>query len=155
MIFSSPDPALDPHVAATVLSLQRASYAVEAELLGDDRLPPLREDEHRLAAWRGRWIMAWDGVELVGAVAWSGHDDHVDIAKLMVRPGAMRRGVGSAMLQRVLEASHDRRVVVSTGRDNGPAVALYARHGFVHEGDERVPPGIWVRRFGLDRPARS
>lgn len=151
MIFSSPDPASDPYVAATVLALQRSSYAVEADLIGDDRLPPLHEDEQGLAAFRGSWIMAWDGTELIGAIAWSTHDEHVDIHKVMVSPAAMRRGVASHLLGRVLSTSPDRAVVVTTGRDNAPAVSLYAKHGFVHEGDERVPPGIWISRLRLGR----
>jgi GNAT superfamily N-acetyltransferase len=151
MIFSSPDPAADPYVAAKVLGLQRSSYAVEAELIGDDRLPPLLEDEHGLAAWRGRWLTAWDSCDLVGAIAWSDRDDHVDVAKLMVSPAAMRRGVASALLRHVLDASRERSVVVATGRENVPAVSFYAKHGFAHEADERVPPGIWISRFRLSR----
>ena len=149
MIFSSPDPATDPYFAVTLLTLQRSAYAREAELVGDDRIPPLLEDEHRLAAWRGRWVTAWDGTDLVGAIAWADHDDHVDIAKVMVSPGATRRGIASALLSRVLEASGGRQVVVATGRDNTPAVSLYAKHGFEREVDEQVPPGIWVTRFRL------
>lgn len=147
MIFSSPDPAADPYVAATVLALQRASYSLEAALLGDERLPPLQEDEHRLAGWRGTWVMAWDGVELVGAIAWTGRAGVLDIEKLMVSPAATRRGIGTALLSRALEASAGRPVVVATGRDNVPAVSLYARHGFTREADEQVPPGIWITRL--------
>ena len=147
MILSAPDPAADPFVVAALLSLQREAYAVEADLLGDDRLPPLQEDEHALAAWRGRWLTAWDGVDLVGAAAWTVGVDHVEIAKVMVAPSAMRRGIGSTLLARVLEAADDRPVVVATGRANAPATALYAAHGFAHTGDEQVPPGIWVSRF--------
>ena len=147
MIVSSPDPAADPYVVAALLSLQREAYAVEADLLGDDRLPPLQEDEHALAAWRGRWLTAWDGVDLVGAAAWTVEVDHVEIAKVMVAPSATRRGIGSTLLARVLEAADDRPVVVATGRANAPATALYAAHGFARTGDEQVPPGIWVSRF--------
>ncbi|NRQ51714.1 GNAT family N-acetyltransferase [Aeromicrobium stalagmiti] len=149
MIFSSPDPASDPYFADTLLTLQRSSYALEAELIGDDRIPPLHEGQGELSAWRGRWITAWDGVDLVGAVAWSDHGDHVDVAKVMVSPAAMRRGIASALLGRVLEASAGRQVVVATGRDNAPAVSLYAKLGFAREADEQVPPGIWVTRFRL------
>ncbi|MFC5679632.1 GNAT family N-acetyltransferase [Aeromicrobium endophyticum] len=150
MILSSPDPAADPYVASMVLALQRRSYAVEADLIGDQRLPTLHEDERALAAWRGRWLMAWDGVELVGAAAWSEHDDHVDIAKMMVGPQTMRRGIGSSLLLGVLAASEGP-VVVATGRDNVPAVRLYAQHGFSRERDVEVPPGIWVSQLRLER----
>jgi GNAT superfamily N-acetyltransferase len=151
VIFSSPDPAADPYVAGAVLALQRSSYALEARLVGDDRLPPLLEDEHRLAAWRGRWVMAWDGVDLVGAIAWSEHAEHLHIEKVMVRPEVMRKGIATSLLSHALEASRGRQVVVATGRDNVPAVSLYLKHGFAFEDDERVPPGIWITRLRLAR----
>ncbi len=147
MIFSSPDPATDPGFASLLLTLQRSSYALEAELIGSHAIPPLQEDEHRLCAWRGRWVTAWDGIDLVGAIAWTDHDDHVDIEKVMVSPSAMRRGIGSALVTRAIDASAGRRIVVATGRDNSPAVSLYAKHGFARESDVEVPPGIWITRF--------
>jgi GNAT superfamily N-acetyltransferase len=149
VIVSAPDPAADPYVVAALLALQRSAYAVEATIVGDDRLPPLREDEHALAAWRGRWLTAWDGVDLVGAVAWSEHADRLELEKVMVSPSAMRRGIASELLGRVVAARGDRPVLAATGRDNVPAASLYARHGFGHDGDERVPPGVWVSRFRL------
>ena len=147
MIFSSPDPAADPYFAQTLLVLQRSSYALEAEIIGDDRIPPLHQDAVGLTGWRGRWITAWDGVDLVGAVAWAEHDEHINIDKLMVSPGATRRGIGAALLERVIDRSAGRQVFVATGRDNVPAVSLYAKYGFERETDEQVPPGIWVSRF--------
>ena len=57
MLFTSPDPAADPHFAQILLDLQKAAYAVEAELLGDDRIPPLNETLTGLAAFRGYWVV--------------------------------------------------------------------------------------------------
>lgn len=147
MIFSSPDPASDPYFAIALLRLQKTSYALEAELLGDDRIPPLQEDAIQLTAWRGRWLTAWDGVDLVGAIAWWEAEDRVEIEKVMVNPAAMRRGIASALLREVLDRSAGREVLVATGRANTPAVSFYAKHGFRVEGDEQVPPGIWITRF--------
>jgi RimJ/RimL family protein N-acetyltransferase len=42
--------------------------------------------------------------------------------------------------------------VVSTGRDNQPAGALYQRLGFRHLGDVQVIPGLWVSRFRRNSP---
>ena len=150
MILSSPDPACDPAYAARLLRLQHASYALEAALLDDTRLPPLREDEVELAAWRGRWLAAWDGVDLLGAVAWREAPDVVEIDKVMVDPGALRRGVASTMLGRVLDEAGEREVLVATGTANRPAIALYATLGFRREAEEQVPPGIRITR--LRRP---
>ncbi|MGA8987584.1 GNAT family N-acetyltransferase [Aeromicrobium sp.] len=147
MILSSPDPAADPHVAAALLRLQRTSYAREAVLVGDERISPLLEDEIGLTAWRGRWLMAWDGVQLVGAIAWWETDDAVEIHRVMVSTSAMRRGIASTLLSRVLASASGRPVAAATGRANQPAVALYAKHGFRAESDEQIPPGIWITRF--------
>ena len=153
MILSSPDPAADPYVAAALLRLQRVAYAVEAELIGDDRISPLQQDEVGLTAFRGRWVVAWDGVDLLGAAAWSVTHDAIEVEKVMVHPSAHRRGVATALLDRVVTVP-DRPVLTATGRDNTPALAFYRRLGFAHDGDEQVPPGIWVSRLRLS-PARS
>jgi GNAT superfamily N-acetyltransferase len=149
MILSSPDPALDPYVAGMLLTLQREAYAIEAALIGDDRIPTLHEDDEALAAPRGHWCTAWDGVELLGAVSWHEHAEHIDIDRVMVSPSALRRGVATELLAHIRERSGGRDLIVSTGRDNAPAVALYAKHGFEAVGDEEVPPGIWITRFRL------
>jgi len=149
MILSSPDPALDPYVAAMLLKLQLEAYAIEASLIGDDRIPTLHEDREALAAHRGHWCTAWDGVDLLGAVSWHEHDDHLDIDRVMVRPSVLRQGIATALLAHVREMAGGRELIVSTGRDNSPAVALYAKHGFESLGDEEVPPGIWITRFRL------
>ena len=152
MIFSSPDPACDPYFAVALLQLQKTSYAMEAELIGDHRIPPLQEDEVRLTAWRGRWLTAWDGVDLVGAIAWWESDDRVEIEKVMVSPSVMRGGIASALLGQVLDRASGREILVATGRANTPAVSLYSKHGFRIEGDEEVPPGIWITRLRKNSP---
>ena len=147
MILATPDPALDRSFARELLRLQHAAYRTEAQLIGDDRIPPLQDDEVTLPAWRGQYLVAWRGTELVGAIAWRDHGDHVDIDRLMVEPSAHRQHVGTTLLQAVLDRADGRPVVTSTGRDNAPAVGLYLRHGFTAEGDEQVPPGIWITRL--------
>ena len=93
------------------------------------------------------------GFELVGAIAWQGKVGHrtgqIEIEKVMVSPTAVHRGIASALLGRVVETRGDREIAVATGRDNIPAVSLYAKHGFRAEADEQVPPGIWITRFRL------
>lgn len=42
------DPSADDGVARQLLAVQRAAYAVEAELVSDDRIPQLCE-----TAWKG------------------------------------------------------------------------------------------------------
>ena len=67
----------------------------------------------------------------------------------MVAPAAHRRGVGSALVRRVIGAADHRPIHTATGRDNPPAIRIYEKHGFEAVGDEEVPPGIWITRLRL------
>ncbi|WP_029432040.1 N-acetyltransferase [Blastococcus sp. URHD0036] len=148
MNLSPLDPAGDGSLASDLLALQREAYAVEAALLGDDRIPPLHESLAALRAAPLRWTGAWGDGGLTGAVAWTDDGDLVDVHRLVVAPRAARQGIGSALIRSVLALG--RRTVVATGRDNAPARALYERLGFVPTGDREVLPGLWVTGFRHD-----
>jgi ribosomal protein S18 acetylase RimI-like enzyme len=83
-----------------------------------------------------------DAGELVGAVAVEDLGDALLIARLVVDPGAMRRGVGTALVQRVLELAGGRAVRVGTAAANAPALALYEGLGFRRVGERSVGPGL-------------
>lgn len=144
MILSSPDPAADPFFAAALLALQHEAFEIEAALIGTRELPPLQDDMVSLPAFRGSWITAWDGTSLVGAVAWTDDDrDGVaEIDRVMVHPSAHRRGIASLMVTAMLDRLPGYDVVVTTGSDNPPGIAMYAKHGFETVGEIEVPPGV-------------
>lgn len=74
------DPTNAADLAQRLLSLQHAACAVEAALIGDDRIPPLHETIEELRALPLRWLAACDhGGRLVGAVAWVEDADVLDI----------------------------------------------------------------------------
>jgi ribosomal protein S18 acetylase RimI-like enzyme len=132
---------------AELLALQRAAYAVEAGLIGSDAIPPLHDTTETLVAAGLTWYGSRDATGLLGAVAVAAGPGLVDLDRLVVAPRAFRRGVGTALVRHVLDLAGPRRVEVSTGRDNTPARALYARLGFVETGEEEVVPGLWVTRY--------
>lgn len=146
------DPPADEEVAVALFTLQRDAYAVEAATIGDDRIPPLHESLADLRSAELSWLGAWRAGVLVGAAAFDETPDCVDLDRLVVAPDAHRRGVGTALVRGVLSRAGARRTVVSTGRDNGPACALYERSGFARVGVAEVLPGLWVQRFE-HRPA--
>jgi GNAT superfamily N-acetyltransferase len=140
----SPDGPLGPEL----LAIQRAAYAVEAEIIGDDRIPTLTETLDELRARPLTWLGARDGDGiLVGAVAWSETEDEIDIDRLVVAPKAHRRGAGRALVEEVLALAGSRRVVVSTGRANLPARTLYERLGFEQATEAEVIPGLWITGY--------
>jgi ribosomal protein S18 acetylase RimI-like enzyme len=132
------------------VALQRASYAVEAELIGAAELPPMRETGAELRACGETFLGADEAGALVGAVSFKRAGGTVDIHRLVVDPAAFRRGVATALLDaleaRERDATH---WTVGTGAANAPARALYERRGFTATEERVVPGGIrWVR---LDR----
>ena len=141
----------DDAMLAGLVALQRAGYAVEAELIGAPSLPPLRETPEQLRASGERFLGAHRTGRLVGAVSYKREGATVDIHRLVVDPRAFRSGVAGALLD-VLEAREAgaRRWIVGTGAANAPARALYERRGFRLVEQRIVPGGIeWVR---MERP---
>jgi len=142
---------LQPEGVATraheLLALQHAAYAIEAELIGDDRIPPLHENEADLVAVDLSWLLELEGSRVVGALGYrlEGEGSVVDIDRLIVDPARLRRGIGARLVRRALGLASGARV--STGRANAPARSLYERLGFVHEGDIEVIPDLWVSSY--------
>lgn len=79
---------------------------------------------------------AWDGEDLLGCGALKDlGDGHGEIKSMRTAVDHRRRGVGRALLLRILEEAGQRgyrRISLETGAHPafGPALALYARHGF-------------------------
>jgi ribosomal protein S18 acetylase RimI-like enzyme len=140
-------PSGDEALARAVMAVQRSAYAVEAALMGDDRIPALRESVAELRAADLAWLGAFDGKALTGAVAWSADVVEVDIDRLVVDPAFHRRGIGRALVRAVLDLPGERRTLVSTGRANTPARTLYEGLGFVRLEDAEVLPGLWITRY--------
>jgi ribosomal protein S18 acetylase RimI-like enzyme len=147
------DPRRDAPLARELLRLQHAAYAVEAALIGDDRIPTLTETVEELRAAPLTWLAAYGDGVLLGAVAWTGDPAGVDIDRLVVDPAAHRRGVGTALVRAVLADAAGRAVTVSTGRANAPARTLYERLGFRRTADTEVVPGLWVTGYAHPGPA--
>ncbi|MEU8223494.1 GNAT family N-acetyltransferase [Kribbella sp. NPDC048915] len=137
----------DRDLAERLLAIQHAAYAVEAELIGFDGIPPLQEDLAGLMASTERWLGRYDGGTLVGAVAYEVTDDTVEITRLIVDPAHARRGHGRALLDELDRVEPRPVSLVSTGAANLPAVTLYKSRGYIEIGDLEVAPGIHLTHF--------
>ena len=140
----------DDATLGRLVALQRASYAVEAELIGARELPPMRESPAELRACGETFLGADEDGALLGAISFKRAGGTVDIHRLVVAPAAFRGGIATALLDaleaRERDATH---WTVGTGAANAPARTLYERRGFTATEERVVPGGIrWVR---LDR----
>jgi ribosomal protein S18 acetylase RimI-like enzyme len=137
----------DRALAERLLTIQHAAYAVEAELIGFDGIPPLQEDLDGLMSSTELWLGRYDGNTLVGAVAYEVDLDSVEISRLIVDPAHARRGHGRALLDH-LDRIEPRPVsLVSTGSANLPAVNLYKSRGYAVVGEVEVAPSIYITQF--------
>lgn len=121
----------DPAVLRRVWEIQRAAYAVEAELIGFDGIPALHESLDDLRRCGEELLGTGDENGLLAAISWTVHEDGtVDICRLVVHPSGHRRGLASALLDALASEAPTHRTVVSTATANHPALALYRGRGF-------------------------
>ncbi|MFC3749865.1 GNAT family N-acetyltransferase [Paenibacillus sp. GCM10012306] len=131
-------------------SLQHKAYRLEAELIGFHEIPPLMETREMLRRSPEVFYGCHDhAYELMGAVAVEEESPgKLTITRMMVNPGHFRKGVAGALLEYVFgKYSEMEQFIVSTGKLNFPAVALYTKHGFVQVGVEEVVPGVELVEF--------
>ncbi|RZU13908.1 acetyltransferase (GNAT) family protein [Kribbella rubisoli] len=138
----------DHTLAERLLQIQHAAYAVEAELIGFDGIPPLQEDLAGLMQSTEHWLGGYDGSTLVGAVAYEfPADDTVEIARLIVDPAHARRGHGRALLDHLDQIEPRPVSLVSTGSANTPAINLYKSRGYAEISRVTIAPGVQLTQF--------
>jgi ribosomal protein S18 acetylase RimI-like enzyme len=125
-----------------LLALQTAAYKKEAELVGLADIPPLLQSPQSVRASGEVYYGFFTEAGLAGAVSLKREQpsllaappgpERLHICRLMVQPGMFRRGIASALLQRVLDLAASERLdtVVLAVSVNEPAMALYGRFGF-------------------------
>ncbi|MFC3898171.1 GNAT family N-acetyltransferase [Lentzea rhizosphaerae] len=136
----------DDTVLHELWTVQRLAYAVEAELIGFDGIPPLHESLEELRSSGETFLGLYDEEGLVGAVSYQLDGSTVDICRLVVHPRAHRRGIASKLLDSLPAGPQ----IVSTGTKNEPALRLYRKRGFVETGEFEVAPGVTIT--SLSRP---
>ncbi|MFD9102666.1 GNAT family N-acetyltransferase [Streptomyces virginiae] len=140
----------DDATADAVHRIGRAAYSVEAEIIGFDGIPALRESLPEMRAQALRWVGAVsEGGQLAGFLAWEEEPDgDIGIDRLCVDPAFFRRGVASLLLRHALaELFPGRPVRVTTGVANAPAVRLYEALGFTRGADFSPAPGLVMASF--------
>lgn len=136
----------DRSIAVRVAEIQRAAYAVEAELIGFGGIPGRLQSPDDLIATVA--TLDWSGIrdsgKIVAAMAVQRGDSRCDVDRLIVDPRWFRRGLGRAL---VASLPKNVTVTVSTGTKNLPAVSLYESTGFRVESTEEVAPDVTITRF--------
>ena len=140
----------DDLILSELWSLQHKAYRLEAEMIGFNEIPPLLETRDMLAGSIEEFYGCFDdNDDLMGAVAVIEESPgKMTVTRMMVNPDHFRKGVAGNLLEFIFGSySGMEQFIVSTGKRNIPAVALYTKHGFIPDGIEEVAPGVELIEF--------
>ena len=117
--------------AERVLSVQFPSYRIEAALLDNYEIPPLKDTVASLQNCDETFFGYFIDEELCGVISLKLEEDIVDIHRLFVHPNHLRKGIAKKLLYFLQEEFHDaKKMIVTTGSKNSPAVEFYQKNGF-------------------------
>jgi ribosomal-protein-alanine N-acetyltransferase len=108
-----------------------AVTALEAAVFGPDAWSAASVTEELTGLRRRAWVA--ESERVVGYAVSARAGDLVDLQRVAVAPEHRGTGVASTLVTALLDAARAdgaERVLLEVAADNGPALGLYARHGF-------------------------
>lgn len=142
----------DEKVAESILSIQLPAYKVEADLIGFDGIPQLLDTVENIKSSNEQFLGKLDGSKLVGFLSYEGTEELIDICRLVVDPNHFRKGIASELLSYLLNVyGNEKKIVVSTGAKNTPAITLYERHNFTKIVDVEIEPDFFITQLRYER----
>lgn len=137
--------------ATTIRSVFQASYAIEAKLLNATDFPPLKRTLEEYLESQNAFYGYYKNEELGGVVEVMMDKGNTHIQSLVVHPRFFRQGIGSALVQFVLESYTTNTFTVETGLANEPAKDLYYGFHFRKVREYETTHGIRKIAFLLRR----
>jgi ech hydrogenase subunit C len=121
--------------APEILALQKIAYRSEAEIYGDDSLPPLQQTLEELQQEFERpqevVLKAVVNGKIIGSVRGQAVDGAAKVGRLVVHPYFLRRGIGVRLMAEIEKAFPDaKRFEVFTGEKSQRNLSLYRKLGY-------------------------
>ncbi|RDU34978.1 GNAT family N-acetyltransferase [Neobacillus piezotolerans] len=141
--------------ALDVLRIQLPSYQVEAELIDFYGIPALNDTAETLMKSGETFYGYYENGSLCGAISFKKENGTIDIHRLMVHPDHFRKGIARQLLHSLVQNNREeKRLIVSTGANNTPAVRFYEQSGFQKTAEDIIAGTLAIARFekqGTDR----
>ena len=128
--------------AGELLTLRRAAFVTEAQVMDDPHIPPLTQtlDELRadLVAPGVITLGAWSAHRLVASIRVLVEGTRATLGRFVVAPDLQGRGVGTGMLTEIVPYLPDgiSEVWIFTARDSVHNIAMYQRNGYTYQHDQ-------------------
>lgn len=131
-----------------ILELQKASYRIEAKLIGFYDIPPLKDSIESLKECGEIFYGYYVEDVLAGVISYKRIDDVLDIHRLAIKPRFFHMGIAGKLISFVEELENSiSKAVVCTGKENAPAVSFYLKNGYKKTKDIEISKGIYLTQF--------
>ena len=138
----------DTEVAKCVLELQLVSYKIEADIIGFQEIPPLKDTIDSLKRCGEIFYGYYMNDVLAGIISYKIIETVLDIHRVAVHPLFFRKGIASKLIDFIEELGINIiKVIVCTGKDNLPAVTFYLSKGYKSIKDFEISKGIYITEF--------
>ena len=128
--------------AGELLTLRRAAFVTEAQLIGDVNIPPLTQTLDELRADLTRpdvlTLGAWAGHRLVASIRVLVEGTKATLGRFAVAPDVQGRGIGTRLLDEIVAHLPEgtQEVWIFTSRDSLHNIAMYQRRGYEYQNDQ-------------------
>jgi ribosomal protein S18 acetylase RimI-like enzyme len=137
-----------PNLAKEVLKIQIPSYKVEAELIGFDEIPPLKDTVETLQQCREIFYGFYINEQLSGVISIKTENGVMNIHRLFVHPKHFRKGIAKMLLDFVqANETGFETIIVTTGSNNVPAINFYQKNGFSKTREIKVAERLSITQF--------
>lgn len=121
----------DRETVKRIIEIQKASYRVEAEIIGSSKIPTLYDTVTSIQQSNELFIGYYDNEEMLAILSYKFEFGILDIHRLAVLPDHFKKGIACNLLKAAVEMNAEAfKVIVATGSKNKPAINLYEKLGF-------------------------
>jgi ribosomal protein S18 acetylase RimI-like enzyme len=128
--------------AGELLTLRRAAFVTEAQLMNDPNIPPLTQTYEELRADLARddvvTLGAWAGHRLVASIRVLIEDTKATLGRFAVAPDLQGQGIGTRLLNEIINHLPEgtQEVWIFTSRDSLHNIAMYQKRGYEYQHDQ-------------------
>lgn len=138
----------DNTIAEKIVKLQQSSYKIEAEIIGFDGIPPLKDTVDDVKRCDEIFYGFYVENVLASLISYKIDENTLDIYRVAVHPCYFKKGIATQMINYIEEINRGiKKIIVSTGLKNQPAINLYLSLGFKKVNEIEVERDFYIALF--------
>jgi ribosomal protein S18 acetylase RimI-like enzyme len=134
-------------IAEEIRAIFQVSYTVEAKILKAIDFPPLKRTVSQFLKSDSEFYAYYLIENIAGVIEIENDEDLTHIQSLVVYPKYFRNGIGSKLVQFILDTYKSKIFTVETGVDNHPSIKLYKSFEFQEQAQWDTNHGVRKVRF--------